>query len=110
MWRTARRKACRGGSARGDSFGVGLSIMLRHAAQIWDDRAGKPLDAETVWAASQRTFESWSCCAGVWTRREGAPIGVRWIDVDEGFGAHGSRMAAKDFKPLKILGWSIILS
>ena len=28
-----------------------------------------------------------------------APIGVRWVDVDKGFGVYRSRLVAKDFKP-----------
>ena len=27
------------------------------------------------------------------------PIGVRWVDVDKGFGVYRSRLVAKDFKP-----------
>ena len=27
------------------------------------------------------------------------PIGVRWVDVDEGFGVRRSRLVAKDFMP-----------
>ena len=27
------------------------------------------------------------------------PIGVRWVDVDKGFGVHRSRLVAKDFRP-----------
>ena len=28
-----------------------------------------------------------------------APIGVRWVEVDKGFGVHRSRLVAKDFRP-----------
>ena len=27
------------------------------------------------------------------------PIGIRWVDVDKGFGVYRSRLVAKDFKP-----------
>ena len=33
------------------------------------------------------------------TRKEERPIGVRWVDVDKGFGVCRSRLVAKGFKP-----------
>ena len=33
-----------------------------------------------------------------WNKRKRA-IGVRWVDVDKGFGVYRSRLVAKDFKP-----------
>ena len=34
-----------------------------------------------------------------WNKKGRGPIGVRWVDVDKGFGVHRSRLVAKDFKP-----------
>ena len=34
-----------------------------------------------------------------WDKKGRAPIGVRWVDVDKGFGVYRSRLVAKDFRP-----------
>ena len=34
-----------------------------------------------------------------WEQERKRPIGVRWVDVDQGFGVCRSRLVAKDFKP-----------
>ena len=34
-----------------------------------------------------------------WDKKGRTPIGVRWVDVDKGFGVYRSRLVAKDFKP-----------
>ena len=34
-----------------------------------------------------------------WNKKGRGPIGVRWVDVDKGFGVYRSRLVAKDFKP-----------
>ena len=31
------------------------------------------------------------------------PIGVRWVDVDKGFGVYRSRLVAKDFVPRSMI-------
>ena len=34
-----------------------------------------------------------------WNKKGRGPIGVRWFDVDKGFGVYRSRLVAKGFKP-----------
>ena len=34
-----------------------------------------------------------------WNKKARGPIGVRWVDVDKGFGVYRSRLVAKDTKP-----------
>ena len=71
-----------------------------------DDRTGKPLDAEKVRAAraeelrelDRRVWEE-ADVQECWDKKGRGPIGVRWVDVDKGFGVHRSRLVAKDFKP-----------
>ena len=75
-------------------------------AQFWDNRTGKPLDAEKVRAA--RAEELRELDRRVWEeadlqecfdKKGRGPIGIRWVDVDKGFGVYRSRLVAKDFKP-----------
>ena len=74
--------------------------------QFHDDRTGKPLDAEKVRAAraeelrelDRRVWEE-ADLQEFWDKKGRAPIGVRWVDVDKGFGVYRSRLVAKDFKP-----------
>ena len=39
-----------------------------------------------------------------WRVKGKAPIPVRWVDVDKGFGVVHSRLVAKDFKPRSSVG------
>ena len=39
-----------------------------------------------------------------WRVKGKAPIPVRWVDVDKGFGVVRSRLVAKDFKPRSSVG------
>ena len=74
--------------------------------QFHDDRTGKPLVAEKVRAAraeelrelDRRLWEE-ADLQECWDKKGRAPIGVRWVDVDKGFGVYRSRLVAKDFKP-----------
>ena len=76
------------------------------AAEFRDDRTGKPLDTEKVRAAREeelreldrRVWEE-ADVQECWDKKGRGPIGVRWVDVDKGFGVHRSRLVAKDFKP-----------
>ena len=71
-----------------------------------DDRTGRPLDPVKVRAAREeelnelerRVFVEADVeeCVRVTGKK---PIGVRWVDVDKGFGVHRSRLVAKDFRP-----------
>ena len=75
-------------------------------AQFWDNRTGKPLDAEKVRAA--RAEELRELDRRVWEeadlqecfdKKGRGPIGIRWVDVNKEFGVYRSRLVAKDFKP-----------
>ena len=76
-----------------------------------DDRTGKPLVTEKVIAARTEELKEldkrvWkeADVKECWDRKGRGPIGVRWVDVDEGFGVHRSRLVAKDFKPRSKIG------
>ena len=79
---------------------------LADAAAFRDDRTGKPLDANKVRAAREEEFREldrrvWqeADVNECWEKKGRGPIGVRWVDVDKGFGVHRSRLVAKDFRP-----------
>ena len=66
--------------------------------QFWDNRTGKPLDAEKVRAA--RAEELRELDRRVWEeadlqecfdKKGRGPIGIRWVDVDKGFGVYRSQ-------------------
>ena len=87
-----------GGGSDGDD--TGEEVVFR------DDRTGKPLDTAKVRAAREeelreldrRVWEE-ADVQECWEKKGRRPIGVRWVDVDKGFGVHRSRLVAKDFKP-----------
>ena len=71
-----------------------------------DDRTGKPLDPEKVRAAREEEIKELERRVYVevdveecWQSKGRGPIGVRWVDVDKGFGVHRSRLVARDFRP-----------
>ena len=74
--------------------------------EFWDDRTGKLLDSEKVRAARAEELRELDRRVWVeadveecWNKKGRGPIGVRWVDVDKGFGVYRSRLVAKDFKP-----------
>ena len=74
--------------------------------KFWDDRTGKLLDSEKVRAARAEELRELDRRVWVeadveecWNKKGRGPIGVRWVDVDKGFGVYRSRLVAKDFKP-----------
>ena len=74
--------------------------------EFWDDRTGKPLDSEKVRAARAEELRELDRRVWVeadvqecWNKKGRGPIGVRWVDVDKGFGVYRSRLVAKDYKP-----------
>ena len=74
--------------------------------EFWDDRTGKLLDSEKVRVARAEELRELDRRVWVeadveefWNKKERGPIGVRWVDVDKGFGVYRSRLVAKDFKP-----------
>ena len=77
-----------------------------YPAEFSDDRTGKPLDAEKVRAAREEELKELERRVWVeadidecWRKKNRKPIGVRWVDVDKGFGVHRSRLVATDFRP-----------
>ena len=71
-----------------------------------DDRTGKALDPTKVRAAREEELKELDRRVWVetdvqecWDKKGRAPIGVRWVDVDKGFGVYRSRLVAKDFRP-----------
>ena len=75
-------------------------------AEFHDDRTGKPLDAGRVRAAREEEVKELErrvyVTANVtecWEKTGKRPIGVRWVDIEKGFGVHRSRLVAKDFRP-----------
>ena len=84
---------------------------LADAAAFRDDRTGKPLDAKKVRAAREEELQEldrrvWqeADVNECWEKKGRGPIGVRWVDVDKGFGVHRSRLVAKDFRPKSRVG------
>ena len=71
-----------------------------------DDRTGRPLDPVKVRAAREEELKELERrvfveadveeCVRVTGKK---PIGVRWVDVDKGFGVYRSRLVVKDFRP-----------
>ena len=71
-----------------------------------DDRTGRPLDLVKVRAAREEELKELERrvfveadveeCVRVTGKK---PIGVRWVDVDKGFGVYRNRLVAKDFRP-----------
>ena len=89
-----------------DSESSGASEQDSFEEQFWDNRTGKPLDAEKVRAA--RAEELRELDRRVWEeadlqecfdKKGRGPICIPLVDVDKGFGVHRSRLVAKDFKP-----------
>ena len=75
--------------------------------EYWDDRTGKLLDSQKVRAARAEELRELDRRVWVeadveecWNKKGRGPIGVRWVDVDKGFGVYRSRLVAKDFKPM----------
>ena len=83
-------------------FQLQLSKMFSKK-EFWDDRTGKLLDSEKVRAARAEELDRrvWveADVEECWNKKGRGPIGVRWVDVDKGFGVYRSRLVAKDFKP-----------
>ena len=74
--------------------------------EFWDDRTEKLLDSEKVRAARAEELRVlyrrvWveADLEKCWNKKGRGPIGVRWVDVDKGFGVYRSRLVAKNFKP-----------
>ena len=74
--------------------------------EFWDDRTGKLLDSEKVRAAPAEELRELDRRVWVkadveecWNKKGRGPKGVRWVDVEIGFGVYRSRLVAKDFKP-----------
>ena len=74
--------------------------------EFWDDRTGKLLDSEKVRAARAEELRELDRRVWVeadveecWNKKGRGPTGVRWVDVDKGFGVYRIRLVAKDFKP-----------
>ena len=74
--------------------------------EFTDDRTGKPLEPEKVKAAREEEIKELEKRVYVevdvedcWKSKGRGPIGVRWVDVDKGFGVHRSRLVARDFRP-----------
>ena len=73
--------------------------------QYWDEKSGKQLDPrkireareEEMRALESRVYEVVDVNE-CWEKTGKAPIGVRWVDVDKGFGVIRSRLVAQDFK------------
>jgi hypothetical protein len=90
---------------KGD-LGVGDGLGFEDDVHFRDDRTGKPLDAAKVRAAREEELQEldrrvWveADVSECWEKKGRGPVGVRWVDVDKGFGVHRSRLVAKDFKP-----------
>ena len=78
----------------------------RDEPEFRDDRTGRPLDpsdspgcqrggAERVGETGVRRGGRGGVCSAT---------GVRWVDVDKGFGVYRSRLVAKDFRPKSRVG------
>ena len=74
--------------------------------RYYDDRTGRELDAKKVKAAREEELQELERRVYVkvpikecWEKKGKAPIQVRWVNADKGFGQVRSRLVAKDFKP-----------
>lgn len=78
----------------------------QYIGEFLDDKTGKPLNAkkvkeareEEIRALESRVYEVVDV-SECWEKTGRAPIGVRWVDIDKGFGVYRSRLVAQDFKP-----------
>ncbi len=79
--------------------------------QLVDEKAGEHLDPEKVREAREEEMRKIErrVCAIVdvkecWDETGEPPIRVRWVDARKSNGAHRSRLAAKDYRPMSRVG------
>ena len=74
------------------------SSGMTEQESCWIPRKSRAARAEELRELDRRVWVE-ADVEECWNKKGRGPIGVRWVDVDKGFGVYRSRLVAQDFKP-----------